>query len=199
MTIAADSYLAMILPEDISKRIAEFITGQTNFPVIGKNELMCVFCLDGKNKKVNGNKELQEVIDIANHTADNISATIGRYNNSPKLKMNSEFTRVKYLNRELQISVEKKGDFISRDQVFNDPVILSDCFAQHVSYYSQKYFFQVYGPFKDSEVIQAMREYLVGRMIMIGYNRKDQHSLPFYHPLIPLYVWLSDQSTAAKT
>ena len=57
MTIAADSYLAMILPEDISKRIAEFITGQTNFPIIGENELMCIFCLYGKNKKVNGNKQ----------------------------------------------------------------------------------------------------------------------------------------------
>ena len=59
MTIAADSYLAMILPEDISKRIADFITGQTNFPFIGENELMCIFCFYGKNKKVNGNKELQ--------------------------------------------------------------------------------------------------------------------------------------------
>lgn len=199
MTIAADSYLAMILPEDISKRIADFITGQTNFPFIGENELMCIFCFYGKNKKVNGNKELQEVIDVADHTADNMSATIGRYKNSPKSKMNSEFTRVKYLNRELQISVEKKGDVITQDQVFNDPVILSDCFAQHVAYYNQEYFFQVYGPFKDCEVIKAMREYLVGRMIMIGYNRKDQHSLPFYHPLIPLYVWLSDDNAAAKT
>jgi hypothetical protein len=27
-------------------------------------------------------------------------------------------------------------------------------------------------------------------MVMIGYNRKDDKSLPFSHPLIPLYAWM---------
>jgi hypothetical protein len=35
-----------------------------------------------------------------------------------------------------------------------------------------------------------MRKYLLGRMVMIGYNRKNERSLPFSHPLIPLYVWI---------
>jgi hypothetical protein len=37
-----------------------------------------------------------------------------------------------------------------------------------------------------------MHEILQGRMVMIGYNRMDHKSLPFQHPLMPLYVWMSD-------
>ena len=76
------------------------------------------------------------------------------YSNSPKKKINSEFIRNKYINRGLQIAVEKKKDAINEERMSNDPAILSDCFAQHVSYYNQEYYFQIYGPFKNSEMIQ---------------------------------------------
>lgn len=192
MSIVADSYMRIIFPEDISNRIAEFIAGRHNFPFIRNNEIICIFYLYGKDNKVNGEKELKEVIDLADRTVANMATDIEIYNNSPKRKINSEFTRNKYINRGLQIAVEKKKDAINEERMPNDPAILSDCFAQHVSYHNQEYYFQVYGPFKNSEVLQDMQKDLVGRMVMIGYNRKDERSLSFRHPLIPLYIWLRE-------
>src|SRR3989442_10595609 len=93
MTIVDDSYMGMILPEDVSKRIAEFIARRQNFPFIKNNELICIFYLYGKNSKVNGEKEIKEVIDLADRTVANMSSDIEVYNNSPKTRMNSEFTR----------------------------------------------------------------------------------------------------------
>jgi len=63
---------------------------------------------------------------------------------------------------------------------------------QHVSYYNQEYFFQIYGPLKGHELLKDLRNYLEGRMIMLGFNRKNEKHLPFQHPIIPLYVWLKD-------
>jgi hypothetical protein len=193
MSIAVDSYMGMILPEDISKRIAQFINGQENFPFVKNNELMCIFYLYGKKSKINGENQLQYVIDLATRTVANMSKDIKMYHNSPKTRMNSEFTRSKYINRGLQIAVEKRiDDVVNEIRISNDPVILSDCFAQHVSYHEQEYHFQIYGPFKDSELIRDIQGELVGRMVMIGYNKKDKESLPFHHPLIPLYIWLRE-------
>ena len=192
MSLFADSYMRIIFPEDISNRIAEFIAGRNNFPFIKNNELIYIFYLYGKDNRVNGEKELKEVIDLADRTVANMSTEIEIYNNNPKRKTNSEFARNKYINRGLQIAVEKKKD-VNEERILNDPAILSDCFAQHVSYYNQEYYFQIYGPFKDSEVIRDTQKDLVGRMVMIGYNKADEKSLSFPHPLIPLYIWLRDQ------
>jgi hypothetical protein len=183
--------MRIIFPEDISNRIAEFIAGRNNFPFIKNNELIYIFYLYGKDNRVNGEKELKEVIDLADRTVANMSTEIEIYNNNPKRKMNSEFARNKYINRGLQIAVEKKKD-VNEERILNDPAILSDCFAQHVSYYNQEYYFQIYGPFKDSEVVRDTQKDLVGRMVMIGYNKVEEKSLSFHHPLIPLYIWLRD-------
>jgi hypothetical protein len=199
MSIVADSYMGIIFPEDISNRIAEFIAGRQNFPFIRNNELICIFYLYGKDNKVNGEKDLKEVIDLADRTVANMATDIEIYNNSPKRKTDSEFTRNKYINRGLQIAVEKKRDTINEERMPNDPAILSDCFAQHVSYHNQEYYFQLYGPFKNSEVLRDMQKDLVGRMVMIGYNRKDERSLSFSHPLIPLYIWLRDHQITLET
>jgi hypothetical protein len=199
MAIVADSYMRIILPEDISTRIAEFMAGMRNFPFIRDNELICVFYLYGRNSKVNGEEEMKEVIDLAERTVANLSRDIEIYNNSPKAKMNSEFTRSKYINRGLQITIERKADIVKEEQIMNDPAIQSDCFVQHMSYYNQEYFFHIYGPFRDSEVISNIRKHLVGRMVMLGYNRKDEKLLPFHHPLVPLYIWLRDHHIALKS
>ena len=107
--------------------------------------------------------------------------------------MNTEFARSNYINRGLQIAIEKKSDDINdEERIFSDPTILSECFSRHVAYYDQEFFFEVYGPFKDSDLTKDMCKYLLGRMVMIGYNRKDEKSLPFGHPLIPLYVWMRE-------
>jgi hypothetical protein len=183
--------MRMIFPEDISKRIAAFVEGKQNFPFIHTNELMCIFFIYGRNRKVNTENEYKEAIDLAGHTFAKISKDISAYSSNSKMKDITEFARSNYINRGLQITVEKKtGDANLEERIFSDPAILLDCFARHVAYYNQEFFFEVYGPLKDLDITKEMHRYLLGRMVMIGYNRKDHKSLPFDHPLIPLYVWM---------
>jgi hypothetical protein len=199
MTIVADSHMGIILPEDISNRIAEFMAGRQNFPFIKADELICIFYLFGKNNKVNSDEELKEVIDLADRTVSKMTRDIEIHSNSLKTKkVDSEFMRSKYINRELQITVEKKADDVKEERIWNDPMILSDCFAQHVSYYNQEYFFHIYGPLRESEMIKHARIDLLGRMVMIGYNRKGEKSLPFHHALIPLYIWTRDHQVVVN-
>ena len=183
--------MGMIFPENISERIAAFVEGKQNFPFIHSNELMCIFFLYGRNRKVNSENEYKEVIDLADHTFAKISKDISAYSSNSKIKSITEFARSNYINRGLQISVEKKTDDVNlEERIFSDPAILLDCFARHVAYYNQEFFFEVYGPLKDLDITKDMHRYLLGRMVMIGFNRKDHKSLPFSHPLIPLYVWM---------
>ena len=191
MTIISDSYMRMILPENISYRLDEFITGRQNFPFIRSDELMCIFYLYGKKNKVRYYKESREIINLAENTVINLQSDIEKYNGSSKSKMDSQFIRSKFVNRELQIIVEEKKH-VSKERIINDPMIISDCFAQHVSYYNQEYFFQLYGPLGEYDLINDVKEYLLGRMVMLGFNRKDEKSLPFQSAFIPLYVWIRD-------
>ena len=41
---------------------------------------------------------------------------------------------------------------------------------------------------KDIGLLKDLRNYLEGRMIMLGLDRKNEKSLPFQHPIIPLYM-----------
>jgi hypothetical protein len=185
--------MRMILPEDISSRLSEFIADRQNFPFIRNDELMCIFYLYGKKNGVRYDKEYNEVMNLAENTVIKLRRDIETYNDSPKSKMDSQFTRSKFINRELQITVEEKKS-VSKERILNDPVIISDCFAQHVSYYNQEYFFQLYGPLREYDLINDVRQYLLGRMVMLGFNRKDENSLPFQNAFIPLYVWLRDHT-----
>lgn len=193
MTIICDSYMRMILPEDISSRLSEFIADRQNFPFIRNDELMCIFYLYGKKNGVRYDKEYNEVMNLAENTVIKLRRDIETYNDSPKSKMDSQFTRSKFINRELQVTVEEKKS-VSKERILNDPVIISDCFAQHVSYYNQEYFFQLYGPLREYDLINDARQYLLGRMVMLGFNRKDENSLPFQNAFIPLYVWFRDHT-----
>ena len=185
--------MRMILPEDTSNRLSEFIADRQSFPFIRNDELMCIFYLYGKKSGVRYDKEYCEVMNLAENTVIKLRRDIEAYNDSPKLKMDSQFTRSKFINRELQITVEEKKS-VSKERILNDPVIISDCFAQHVSYYNQEYFFQLYGPLKEYDLINDVRKYLVGRMVMLGFNRKDEKSLPFQNAFIPLYIWIRDHT-----
>jgi hypothetical protein len=200
MTIVTDSYMTMILPENISERISAFLCHKQNFPFIHSNELTCIFFLYGRKWKVNGENEYKQAIDLADQTYRKISKDIEVYNNrNSKMDVITEFARSSYINRGLQIMVESKNNDISgEERMFADPAILLDCFARHVAYHHQDFFFQVYGPLKDSELTKDMHHSLSGRMVMIGYNRMDEKSLPFHHPLIPLYIWMRE-STYLKT
>ena len=193
MTIISDSYMRMILPEDISYRLSEFIAGRQNFPFIRNDEPICIFYLYGKKNGVRNNKESNEVISLAENTVVNLQRDIEAYNGSPRSKMDSQYIYSKLVNRELQIGVEEKKH-VSKERILNDPVIISDCFAQHVSYYNQEYFFHLYGPLREYDLINDVRKYLLGRMVMLGFNRKDEKSLPFQNAFIPLYIWIRDHT-----
>ena len=187
--------MGMIFPENISERISRFLDGKLNFPFIYDDELMCIFFLYGRKFKVNGEYEYKQVIDLAGQTYRKISMDIQAHSSNTEVDRITEFARSNYINRGLQITVETRSKEVNVDQrFFSDPVILSDCFARHTAYYDQDFFFQVYGPLKGSDLTSNMHEILQGRMIMIGYNRMDQKSLPFEHPLMPLYVWMNDSA-----
>ena len=189
MTITTDSYMNIILPENISKRIEEFMRGNENFPFIESNELICILYLYGRKNKIIGKEEVKKVIDLAERTVTQITRDIEVHKNRTKAVMDSEFIRNRYIKRELQIVVENEGNLV-KERLSNDPITLSDCFVQHISYYEQEYFFHIYGPLTEKEVIKELRNVLEGRMVMIGFNRKNEQSLPFYHPLMPLYIYL---------
>jgi hypothetical protein len=176
--------MRIILPENISERIGEFLTGKLNFPFVESHELMCILFLYGKSSQVDNN-----ALDLATKTVSKFNLEIENYKNSPKAKMNTEFIRSGYFQRELQIRTDVE-ETVQKERIINDPIMLSNCFVQHLSYYNQEFFFQIYGPLKRCELLKDLRNYLEGRTIMLGFNRKDEKSLPFQHPILPLYVWL---------
>jgi hypothetical protein len=188
--IVADSHMAMLLPDDIAARISEFIAGKRTFPFVGRDELMCMMYIYGMAGKV-GEKEVEEAGSLAQRTASQLGQEIDIYSNSSAAKLDPEYIRSKYINRQLQLAVENKPDRIA-----GDPAIVSDCFAQHVAYYKQDYFFELYGPLKESELTSDIQQMLAGRMVMTCYNRKGAHETGLAHPLIPVYVWFRDQAGA---
>ena len=155
---------------------------------------MCIFFLYGRKSKVRGEKAYNEVMHLADDTYRKISKDIEVYKNEEsKMNLITDFARSNYINRGLQIMVENKNNnIIGKERISADPIILLDCFARHVAYHDQDFFLQVYGPFKESGLTRDMHNSLLGRMVMIGYNRMEEKHLPFDHPLIPLYVWMRD-------
>jgi len=192
--IVIDSYMAMILPDDIAERISRFIAGKVNFPFVGRDELMCIMYLYGRNSKI-AESEIEEVSSLAQHTASQLGQEIDIYMNSSASKLETEYIRSKYINRELQLSVERKPQDIKK-RMAGDPAIISDCFMHHVAYYKQDYFLELYGPLKDSQLTSDIRSALAHRMVMVCYNRKGMHETRLAHPLIPVYVWFKDQAGA---
>lgn len=186
----------MILPEDISERISSFISGRLDFPFVKKDELISLLYLYGKSNEVLDHPE--RVLAIAKKTVETLEKSIEKYRNGPKSFFDSEYLRNNYIRRQLQITVEKNNNKNDKDapdinkrRIINDPVILSECFLQHVAFYDQKYSFFFYGPLKENELTYDIRSLLSGKIVMLGYN-KVQDELPFDHPIIPLYVWAKD-------
>jgi hypothetical protein len=184
----------MILPDNIEERISGFIAGKLAFPFVGSEELMCIMYLYGKNSKISEN-EINEVSSLAQQTASRLGQEINIYMNSSSSKLDAEYIRSNYINRELQLAVERKSQDIKK-RIAGDPVIISDCFVQHVAYYKQDYFLELYGPLKSSELTSDIRAALADRMLMVCYNRKGAQDTRLSHPLIPVYVWFRDQAGA---
>lgn len=188
--------MTMILPEDISERISSFILGRLDFPYVKKDELISILYLYGKSNAVLDHPE--RVLAIAKKTVETLEKSIEKYRNGPKSFFDSEYLRNNYIRRQLQITVDKNNNKndndapdINKRRIINDPVILSECFLQHVAFYDQKYSFFFYGPLKENELTYDIRNLLSGKIVMLGYN-KVQDELPFDHPIIPLYVWAKD-------
>jgi hypothetical protein len=187
----------MILPEDISERISAFISGKLDFPYVKKDELIAVLYLYGKNSTIISHPE--KVLTFAKKTVERLEHSIQNYRNGPKSFFDSEFSRNNYIRRQLQITIEKNNinendkdrPNIDNRRIVTDPVILSECFSQHVAFYYQKYSFFFYGPLKDDELTHDIRNLLSGKIVMLGYN-KEQDELPFDHPIIPLYIWAKE-------
>jgi hypothetical protein len=185
--------MAMVLPEGIADRISEFIAGNCDFPFVAGDESMCIMYIYGKTFQV-GEDEIENASNLAQRTAAQMGQEIDIYINSSAGKLNPEYIRSKYINRQLQLAVEKKSSEMDRNT--SDPLIISDCFAQHVAYYKQDYFFELYGPLKDQELMSDTRSALSGRMVMVGYNKKNAQDIGFTHPLIPVYIWFHDHTGA---
>lgn len=191
--IVADSHMAMVLPDDIAGRVADFMSGKTGFPFIGRDEPMCLMYLYGRMAGVKP-EEVDEATDLAQRTVGQMAIDIDGYANSSAGKLDSEYIRSKYINRQLQLAVENKTKRFT-----GDPAVLSDCFAQHVVHYRQDYFFGLYGPLKEAELIAEIRPALAGRMVMVCYNRKSEQELSggggsgSSHPLIPVYMWFKEK------
>lgn len=186
--IVGDSYLTMVLPDGLPERIMGFLSGKKAFPFIGSDELVCLMFLYGKDGGVRS-EEVEQVAGLAQNTAVQLGQEIDVYLNSSAGKLDSEYIRSKYLNRQLQLAVERKDPA----RVSGDPAILSDCFAQHVAYHKQQYFFGLYGPLKEGELSSDLRPALLGRMVMVCYNRKGVEDTGLSHLLMPVYVWFRDQ------
>ena len=192
--IVIDSYMAMILPDDIAERIYGFIAGKRSFPFVGRDELMCIMYLYGRNSRVS-ESDIDEVSSLAQLTASQLGQKINIYINSSASKLDTEYIRSNYINRELQLTVERKPQDVKK-RIAGDPAIISDCFAQHVAYYKQDYFLELYGPLRDSQLTSDIRSALADRMVMVCYNRKGVQGTRLAHPLIPVYVWFKDQAGA---
>ena len=192
--------MTMILPEDICERISSFISGRLDFPFVEKDELISLLYLYGKSNAVSDHPE--RVLAIAKKTVETLEKSIEKYRNGPKSFFDSEYLRNNYIRRQLQITVDKNNHNnnnekdkdthdINKRRIVNDPVILSECFSQHVAFYDQKYSFFFYGPLKENELTYDIRGLLSGKIVMLGYN-KVEDELPFDHPIIPLYVWAKE-------
>lgn len=192
-----DLHMTMILPEDISERISSFVSGRLDFPFVKKDELISLLYLYGKSNEVLDHPE--RVLAIAKKTVETLEKSIEKYRNGPKSFFDSEYLRNNYIRRQLQIIVDKNNNNkndkdapdMNKRRIINDPVILSECFLQHVAFYDQKYSFFFYGPLKENELTYDIRNLLSGKIVMLGYN-KVQDELPFDHPIIPLYIWAKD-------
>jgi hypothetical protein len=193
--IVIDSYMAMILPDDIAERISGFIASKLSFPFVGRDELMCIMYLYGRNSMVS-ESDIDKVSSLAQNTASQLGQKIDIYINSSASKLDTEYIRSNYINRELQLTIERKPQDDVKKRIAGDPAIISDCFAQHVAYYKQDYFLELYGPLRNSQLTSDIRSALADRMVMVCYNRKGAQETRLAHPLIPVYVWFRDQTGA---
>ncbi len=188
LTAFANSFMGLLFPEDLPERIKAFLAGKREFPYISADEIIGLFYIFGKQKEISSGIETAQILQLCGKTVRDFDKAIAQYRTNV-FSMDSNFTRSKYLKRQLQIAVDMK-ERSTLDKLYKDPVIVTDSIIQHISFHNEKYFFQVYGPLKEREVVKDLHMSLLGRVVMVGFNRESEKCIPFAHPLIPLFTHL---------
>ncbi len=190
--------MGIFIPGDFSYRVLNFINGKSNLPFTQKDELVASFYIFGKDYKVNGEMEITNVKDIARKTMDQLARQIRIYSNNP-INMNQEMLRENFNKRSMQILIDsnnknsnKKVNFDITKRISKDPTILSDCYAWHLAYYKQDYFFKLFNPLRGIDLPADLVEQLEGRMLLLGFNVKNSKLLPYDDPIVPFFYWLEE-------
>jgi hypothetical protein len=183
--------MGIFLPSDISVRIKQFMATKVDFPFIRKDEILAVFYIFGKDYEVIGESEINTARDLARKTVDQVAKDIRTYATVPQ-RMDARFLRENYTKRSLQVVVDSGLGQPDIDKlVTGDPTILSDCFAQHIAYYKQDFFFELFQPLKKEQLPTVLKNKLEGRMLLLGFNVKNMQSLlPFKSSLQTFFAWM---------
>lgn len=195
MVVVTDSYMGIFTPVDIDSRIIQFLEKKIEFPFIKKDEIMGIFYLFGKDNKVISDLEILSVKNIAKRTMEQRARNIKILHEFEKNKLDSDFIREEYNKRILQISIEEQASSSKhlRYRITRDPTIISNCFEQHIAYYKQDYFFELFKqPIKKTEVPSSLISKLEQRMLMLCYNVSDSSQLPDNNTISPFFQWLNE-------
>ncbi len=197
MVVVTDSFMGIFTPMDISSRIIQFIEKKIEFPFIKEDEIVGIFYLFGKDNKVTSELEILSVRNIAKRTMEQQARNIKIFHEFKENKLDSEFIREEYNKRILQISIEEQMYSSSpsdmRSRIVGDPTIQSNCFEQHIAYYKEDYFYELFKkPFKKTEVPFHLINKLEKRMLMLCYNVSDSSKLPYNNTVHPFFQWLND-------
>ncbi len=195
MILANDSYMGIFMPRDIQNRILQFIDGKLTFPFIRGDEIVGVFFLFGKDGKLSKGIDILNAKDLARNGMNQITKEVKLCNSMPN-RTTLDFVRENYTRRALQISTDlsnssERDSSRIRDRISGDPTILINCFAQHIAYYRQDYFFELLNPLRAAQIPEHLREKMELRMLLLGFNTKSVENLPYASTLTPFFNWLS--------
>jgi hypothetical protein len=195
MILANDSYMGIFMPRDIQNRILQFMDGKLTFPFIRGDEIVGVFFLFGKDGKISSEIDILNAKDLAHNGMNQITKEVNLCN-SMSNRTTFDFVRENYTRRALQISTElgnssTKHIIKIQDRISGDPTILINCFAQHIAYYRQDYFFELLNPLRPAQIPEHLREKMELRMLLLGFNSKNVQNLPYIDTLPPFFDWLS--------
>ena len=190
--------MGIFLPRDFPNRVLSFINGKNNLPLTQKDEIIASFYIFGKDHKVNGDLEITNVKDIARKTMEQLARQVRVLSSNPT-SMNQELLRENFNKRSMQILIDSniqnnnnKTSFDITRRISRDPTILSDCYAWHIAYYKQDYFFKLFNPLRGTDLPPGLVGQLEGRMLMLGFNVKNSANLTYEDPIIPFLEWMNE-------
>lgn len=184
--------MGFFLPLDINERILKFLNNNLQFPFVNENEIMGIFFLFGKDHGVRTDLDVLSAKDIIRKTIDQLKRQI--YLSKNITYTDSDSIKEEYQRRILQIYVDlqngpTKGQKEMNDRISRDPTLLMYCYTNHISYYKQKCFFEIYNPFKKYQLSNKLHDRLIHRMVMLSYNVEKSTDLPF-STMTPFTKWL---------